>query len=180
MTWSLISWHVDLHDEVGGVTGGKEGTESSKRFVDRHLVNTKLTSKVLWSSVINSLLVDNGFEEKHGKVDKQLFRLTCGQLMLFVIPLATFQIHSETEGSSLGCLSDHVICQGILEDELKAYCIDGDCVSSGIVLKCTSEESLREEETRDPVDHRSSFFDPSIQEINSLVAILNPRAKWFE
>lgn len=96
--------------------------------------------------------------------------------MLFVIPLATFEVHAEAQCTGFWCLSHHVFCKGILEDKLKAYSIDGNRIGSGIVLKSTGEESLWEEETRDPVDLRSSFFDPSIQEIDSLVAIFDPRS----
>jgi len=53
-------------------------------------------------------------------------------------------------------------------------------VLSGKVLKCTCKEGLWEEESRKPVNFRGSFIDPSIQEVNSIVAINDPRTQRLE
>ena len=63
----------------------------------------------------------------------------------------------------------------VLEVEREIKFIDSNGFLSGIVLQSSGQESLREEETREPVDLWSSVFDPLQEEIDSGVAIYDPR-----
>ena len=63
----------------------------------------------------------------------------------------------------------------VLEVEREIKFIDSNGFLSGIVLQSSGQESLREEETWEPVDLWSSVFDPLQEEIDSGVAIYDPR-----
>jgi hypothetical protein len=56
----------------------------------------------------------------------------------------------------------------ILYLKIKTDDIDRDDGLPGIVLESASEESLREEEPRDPEDRRDAFGDPALDELHSL------------
>ena len=58
--------------------------------------------------------------------------------------------------------------------------IDSYDVLSGIVLLCTSEEWLSEEETRDPEVRWSSIIDPWLHELQSLKEIEDPWSQWLK
>jgi len=78
---------------------------------------------------------------------EQLLGITVDQLVICVVPLAAFEVHTISVTSCLGLLSDILHQQVRLDDETKADLIDGDLVLSRVVLLRTSEESLREEES---------------------------------
>jgi hypothetical protein len=59
----------------------------------------------------------------------------------------------------------------------KGKSINSDDVLSGIVLKCTGQESLWEEESGNPENFRCTMVDPVRKESNTVIAILNPRGK---
>lgn len=64
--------------------------------------------------------------------------------------------------------------------EVKGDDINGDNSPSGIVLQCSCEESLREEETRDPEHRRNSIVYPILDESNPFHKIRHPGGKWFQ
>ena len=61
----------------------------------------------------------------------------------------------------------------------EAYLIDSNCVLSCEVLLRTREESLWEEESRDPEHLWCSIVIPARQEVDTVVAVLDPRSKRF-
>lgn len=100
--------------------------------------------------------------------------------MSFVVPAAAFEVKTVAVASVLGLLLNVFMgnCIGVLETVGQLVYCDG--LQSGIVLNVSGEESLREEETRDPENFRGSSLDPIVQEVDSVVAVKNPGCKWFE
>lgn len=58
--------------------------------------------------------------------------------------------------------------------------IDGCRGLAGKVLHNASEESLREEEPREPIVVRRAEVDPFIYEIETLFEFLGPGRQWFQ
>lgn len=105
---------------------------------------------------------------------EQLLGITVDQLVICVVPLAAFEVHAVGVTSGFRLLSNILHEQVRLDDKAEADLIDGDIVLSRVVLLRTSEESLREEESRNPEANRSSIVKPVGQEFDSIVAVLNP------
>ncbi len=96
--------------------------------------------------------------------------------MRLVIPAGTFHVHAIDETAILRGFCDGA-WRGIITDlEVIAELINGDLHFSRIVLQCTSEESLREEESRDPERGRGTVFNPFVKECDSFVQVINPRS----
>ena len=68
----------------------------------------------------------------------------------------------------------------VSNDEVKREFIYSDRLCSGIVLNGSSKECLWEEEAGYPEDVRSTVGDPGSQEIDSGVAIFDPRSEWLK
>lgn len=59
----------------------------------------------------------------------------------------------------------------------EADLINGDSMLSSKVLLSTREESLWEEEARNPEDIWSSIIKPINKEVNTIIAVNDPRSK---
>jgi len=76
--------------------------------------------------------------------------------MCLVIPAGTFHVHAIDETAILRRFGDGA-WRGIITDlKVIAELINGDLHFSRIVLQRTSEEGLREEESRDPESNRGA------------------------
>jgi len=60
--------------------------------------------------------------------------------------------------------------------ELKADGVYGKGILASKVLHCPGEESLRKEESADPVDRRSALLRPLLNELHSLLQVIRPAA----
>jgi hypothetical protein len=67
-----------------------------------------------------------------------------------------------------------------LENEVKDDLIDGDHVLTGIILHHTSDKSLREEKARDPEMIWGTVVNPVLNELDTMVQIINPRTQWLQ
>lgn len=87
--------------------------------------------------------------------------------MLFFVPFATFQEQSEDEGTIWS--RDGLIVLGIIINDFKVEinAINGNNVLPSIVLLEASQETLREEEARDPHLGRSLSVNPALDELQS-------------
>lgn len=117
---------------------------------------------------------------KYGHLNEQLFGIGFAEHVSVIIPLATLQVETVRVAATRWFLLDILNFPIILEFEAKCNLIDCDCVTSGVVLQVSGEEGLREEETGNPKDDWRAAGDPTIKEINSLIAIFNPRGQWFK
>jgi len=83
----------------------------------------------------------------HRQLDKQFLRIALSQLMGFIVPFTTFQIHTVAVNTvgwfflNVGRL--HVIS----DDKLEAKCINSNLSGARAVLHSAGQESLWEEET---------------------------------
>jgi len=132
-----LRWQLHVHDEVGGVTSGGQGSCSAQDLVDWAHVDTRI-----W---LFSVLF--GKEPKHWKLCVELLWLRVIQEVSSVVPSSTFKIHTVGKDSIFWGLSNLVVSNFVINLKLKVKLINGNDVLSGIVLKSSSEESLWEEES---------------------------------
>jgi hypothetical protein len=99
--------------------------------------------------------------------------------VVLIRPFATLEIHTIYKAAILWFLSNVAEFHIVLNDEVKGKLVDSDLVSTRVVLQSCSQESLREEESRDPEYYWSSLFIPVVKERNTGVEIFNPRGEWF-
>jgi len=82
----------------------------------------------------------------HRQLNKQLLRITICELVSFVVPFTTLQIHAEAI-DTISWLFLHVRWFHIISnDELEAESIDSYLSATGTVLHSACQESLWEEE----------------------------------
>lgn len=67
-----------------------------------------------------------------------------------------------------------------MENKVKDDLIDGDHVLTGIILHHASDERLREEKARDPEMIRGAEVNPVLNELDTIVQIINPRTEWLQ
>ena len=63
---------------------------------------------------------------------------------------------------------------------LKTELINRDGVFTGVVLLDSSQESLCEEETRDPIRRRCATIEPIAEELESSEEIVDIASDWFQ
>jgi hypothetical protein len=97
-----------------------------------------------------------------------------------VIPLAPFEIHAVTDASAFRLLLNVGVLDIISHVETKGEFVDCNCMLTSVVLESSCEESLREEESRDPEYFGSALLDPFFKEVDSVIAVNDPRPKRFE
>lgn len=80
--------------------------------------------------------------------------------MSLVVPSCTFHVHAKDEATILRRLRDGCWVGIVAHLEVVAELVDSDLVLTGVVLKSTREEGLREEESTDPESGWSTVLDP--------------------
>ena len=90
------------------------------------------------------------------------------------IPFATFKVHTVDVTSVSRFLSNILVGLVIVDLIPECQSINSDYVLSSVVLECTCQESLGEEESGDPEDLGCAIVNPVGQEVNTIVAILDP------
>ena len=100
--------------------------------------------------------------------------------MLLEVPLASLKEETVDVTSTGGCFLDIGVLDIVANDVIVGDSIDGNLVLSGIVLEGTSKESLREEESREPELNGSTLSNPSVQEVDSVVGVDDPRSEGLE
>ena len=105
----------------------------------------------------------------YGKGTEKFFWTTFSQTMVLVMPSATFKeksVNITTKFRFFFDLSGRT--QMVQESKFVIKLINGDSFFPSIILKTASDEGLREEESTHPENFRSTFFDPLIQEFDSV------------
>jgi hypothetical protein len=100
--------------------------------------------------------------------------------MSIVIPFASFQEDTIDDTAFFGFRGDLGVVNVISDHEIEGKFIYIDGISSSVVLDYSRKEGLWEEESGHPKDIRRTSGDPICQEIDSGIAIFNPRSKWLE
>jgi len=167
--WILVAWELKIEDEVGGVTSRRKRTVTREHLVKRAEVKTGF-----WH-----FTVLNRHEVDHGELDEKLLGVTFCEHLLFRVPLATFKVDTVGVHTRLWLLTNILPAHVRLNDVREADLIDSDGVLTGEILLRTSEEGLREEEARDPEDVGGALVEPVGQELDTVVAIDDPRGQWL-
>jgi len=102
------------------------------------------------------------------------------QLVRGVIIFTPLQEKAVNVTSVLRCFVNVLMSDRIQNVVVISNHVNGELVLSRIVLKGASQESLREEEAREPELDGCAMFDPIVEEVNSLIAIVDPRGQRFE
>lgn len=152
------------------MTSRGQGTCSREDLVDGQVVDT--------ASWFLSVFLRGQFEER--QVNEQFLWVTVVKLMGFVVPLASLKVESVDHSSIFWLFSDILICHCVVIDVAEGELVDSDGVLSGVVLESGSQESLWEEESGHPEDLWSSIGNPLVQEVDSVVTVLNPGSQWLE
>lgn len=84
----------------------------------------------------------------------------------------------ETEPPSV--VIERNLSQRVSYLEVKSNGVDGDDGTTGVVLQGSSQEGLREEETRDPEDAGDTFVDPRLNKLHPLHQIGHPGGQWLQ
>jgi hypothetical protein len=96
------------------------------------------------------------------------------------VPSGSFEEHSIAERTIFGLLSDLVVLNFIVNLEIETEFIDSNLALTRVVLESGGEESLGEEEPRDPEGGWCTLIEPVLEEGSSLVEINNPRSEGLE
>lgn len=160
---------LEIEHEVGRVTRGRQRTVTRE-----HLINGTL----IYAS-LGLLAVLYWHEVDHRHLNEELLWLTILQLLLIVIPSATLEIETVDVATRLGLGFDILVRHLAHHNMVKTDLIDSDRVLSGVVLLSSSKEGLWEEESGDPEDIWSSVVEPVDQEIDSIIAVLDPGSEWL-
>lgn len=119
----------------------------------------------------------NRHEVNHGHFDEEFLGIAILKLLSSVVPLASLQVETVDVAASLR-LGLHILMgHRVHNDVREADLIDGDSMLSSKVLLSTCEESLWEEEARNPEDIWSSVIEPVRKEVNTVIAVHDPRSK---
>lgn len=99
--------------------------------------------------------------------------------LLLVVPLSTF---NEVTVDHDTCLREflHGLHKAIHDVGLKGELVNFKAVGTGMHLKGSGFETLREEEAGNPVGHRHAFFNPSAHEDDTLKEVIEPRIEGLE
>lgn len=124
--------------------------------------------------------VSSGKEKNHGSGGVQLLGLGLIDAMSHRVPSGAFKEHSVPERTVFGLFSDLVVFDFIVNLVVEGQLINGDLAFTRIVLQSSGEESLGEEEPRDPEGRWGTLVEPVLEEGSSLVEVNNPRGKWLQ
>lgn len=104
--------------------------------------------------------ITSGEEQYHRTRRIKLLGLRFIKAMGHRVPAASFEEHSVAETSVFWLFSDFVVLDLVINLIFEGQLINSDLALTSIVLESRSEESLREEEPRDPERRRSTFVKP--------------------
>jgi len=164
-----LGWHVHMDNEVGGLTGGGEDTST-------------LTSLVARTSVLFDVshVVFLGLEPKHRHFTVQFTGFLIINYLFISVVTSTIHVESVHVNTVFWCLIDIFDTLGLKDVERELKLVDGNLVTTGVSLQGTSQETLREEQTRDPEGHGGTVLQPVVHEDNTLLQVNVPGGKWLK
>lgn len=96
------------------------------------------------------------------------------------VPSGTFEEHSIAERTIFGLFSDFMVLDLIIDLEIEAELIDSNLSLTRIVLQGGGEESLGEEEPRDPEGGWCTLVKPVLEELSSFIQVDDPTGQWLQ
>ena len=100
--------------------------------------------------------------------------------MCNLIPLSSFKKQTINITTILRFLMNILNLKLIHKQKVKINLIHSNCIFSSIILHNSSNKSLREKETRNPIVIWSTICYPIIYKIYTSINIINPWRKWFQ
>ena len=104
----------------------------------------------------------------HRQVREQLFWIGVDNVVFFGVPPCTLQVYTVNVASIFRFLCHLGVTCLIHNFHVEINVIDCNDVLSCVVLKISSDEGLREEETTDPEHIGSAIVNPFLQELDSV------------
>jgi hypothetical protein len=152
------------------VTGGRQGTCSGEYLIHWNVIDT-----CLWL-----LSISLWHEPDEWELNIKLLGLAVIHHVGCLVPSGAFDVEAETV-DTINWLLCHVLRLNFIIDlEVIGELINGNSMLSSEVLSGTSEESLREEETREPESCWASGINPSTDKLESIIQISHPRRQWLK
>jgi hypothetical protein len=139
-SWLLFGWQFHVLDEVGRVTSGRQGTCSGKYFVHWNIINA-----CFW--LLSVSLRD---EPDQWELHVKLLWLGVIQHVSCLVPSGSFDVETEAIHTINWFLSNILWLNLVIDFEVISELINSNGMLSGEVLSGTCEESLWEEESREP------------------------------
>jgi len=117
------------------------------------------------------------FEPDHRNLNEEHLGITFAKSSSVIVPFASFKEHTQHIHTVLRWLGIFFI-----EDNLEVHTklVDRDLLVTSIVLQGTGKETLSKVELVDPEHSRNTFFNPGLEEIETLFKILNVASERFQ
>lgn len=169
----MLGWHicgtVNHDNEIGGVSSGVKCTSSFRCFVQWTLIIIRITFQV-------SLRVEQ--DDRRSRV--LLTWLLILQEKSIVVNMPTFHVEPIHIHSIFIRVLQFLHFSTGLPVKSKTQFIDGDLILPGVGLEGSSEESLWEEECRQPECLRFTLLQPASDKQHSFLQIIYPCSQWFQ
>jgi hypothetical protein len=155
--FSCVSGEVEVHHEIGRVTCGGQFSLSFRCLVNGAFV----------SALVLDFVSHHRFKPDGGEISDGLSVFHLVDEFLFVFPSCSLEEHTVAVHTSLGLFFDSIsiTCHDM---SLETEFINFKQVCTGMHLKLSCFETLREEEPGNPVSIGGSLFDPVSHKGNSL------------
>mmetsp|Transcript_24596 Transcript_24596/g.35284 ORF Transcript_24596/g.35284 Transcript_24596/m.35284 type:complete len:200 (+) Transcript_24596:264-863(+) len=112
----------------------------------------------------------------HGR--KQLLRLGVHKCPKLLIPPGPLQEEAIHIAAVLRLLSEFLHAF-VSHHKGERHDVDGELALAGVVLQNGRQETLWEEESRDPEGRRDAHVDPRADKVQALQQVLEPRTQWL-
>lgn len=153
-----------IDDEVGRVTSRRQGSLAREHTIGGCDIDTSLG--------LDS--VNARDQVKRRKFLEELLGITVTQDVLFKVPLAALEEQSEHEHTIIRLLLDIIGSDMVAHVVVECDAINWNLILSREVLEGSRQEGLWEEEAREPELDGSACRNPVVEEVNSIVAVVDP------
>ena len=172
MRLGAVRVHVDVDDEVRGVSRCAENPSPLRGLVDGALV----------VRVVLQVLDEDGLQADDRGLNVEDLRVTLRENLVHVVPLAALDEEPVHELPVVLLESQPLLLDdldgGFLQElEVERQSIYRDLVLARVVLECSRQESLREVEPAHPVDPRWDRAHPFLVVRETLQQVLNVALK---
>lgn len=97
-----------------------------------------------------------------------------------LVPSGTLKVQAEAKDAVFRLYGDRLGVDLVVDLKVQVKLVDSHSVLPCIVLLRSCEESLGEEESREPVSCRHSDFNPVSNELDPSIEVKDPRGKRLE
>ncbi len=126
--------------------------------------------------IVLNLRCQARFEPYHWTLHEQNLQITFIQKPSWVVPFASLNKHSTDINTVIRGRWVFILDHFVVKDKL----VNRDLILSGIILETTGEETLSEIELVYPEERWNTLIDPSLEEFQSLLEILDITSKGLQ